>query len=292
MTSRHDYVSSGVPAPPVLDGLQSGKEVQMKTMFIILALAAMPAFSQLPTQLGRPRPNLESAAGIGNRIVTHLADGGGWKTSSTLMNLSQTKPAVFTLNIYGDNGKPQSFPFEGIGRASTVTGTLAVGGSTVIKTTGTDAAIGQGWAQLDFLGTTDSVGGFAVFSNSDGNEAAVPFESTIGQDPMLSFDNTNGYGMGVALANAGLSAMTINATFKDGSGAILGTSQFTMAQMAHTSFIFAQQWPFTAGKQGTVYFQCSDTFGPNAFGLAVLGLRFTPQGAFTSVAALEKWTLD
>jgi hypothetical protein len=261
-------------------------------MFVVLALAVTPAFSQQPRQTGRLRPSLDSAAGIGNRIVTHLADGGGWKTSITLMNLSQTKPAVFTLTVYGDNGKPQSFPFEGIGRLSTVIGTLAVGGSTVIKTTGTDAAIGQGWAQLDFSGTTDSVGGFAVFSNSNGNEAAVPFESTIGENPTLSFDNTNGFGMGVALANSDVSTMTINATFKDGSGAMLGTSQFTMAPMAHTSFIFSQQWPFTAGKQGSVYFQCSDTFGPNAFGLAVLGLRFTPQGAFTSVEALEKWTLD
>jgi len=208
------------------------------------------------------------------------------------MNLSQTKPAVFTLNIYGDNGKAQSFPFEGIGRISTVTGTLAVGGSTVIKTTGTDTAIGQGWAQLNYSGTTDSVGGFAVFSYSNGSEAAVPFESTIGRDPVLSFDNTNGFGMGVALANSDSSTMTVSATFKDGSGAILGASQFSMASMVHISFIFSQQWPFTAGKQGTVYFQCSDTFGPNAFGLAVLGLRFTPQGAFTSVAALEKWTLD
>src|ERR1035437_71235 len=213
------------------------KEVQMKTIFVMLALSAMPAFSQRPTQPGRGRPDLESAAGIGNQIVTHLADGGGWKTSITLVTLSQAKPAVFTLNLYGDNGKPQSFSFEGIGRASTVIGTLAVGGSTVIKTTGADTATVQGWAQLDYFGTTDSVGGFAVFTNSNGNEAAVPLESTIGQNPILSFDNTNGYGMGVALANAGLSAMTINATFQDGSGAILGTSQFTMAQMAHTSFI-------------------------------------------------------
>ncbi len=131
-----------------------------------------------------------------------------------------------------------------------------------------------------------------MFSNSNGNEAAVPFESSIGENPVLSFDNTNGYGMGVALANSDFSPVTINATFKDGNGSILGVRQFTMAPMSHTSFIFADQWPFTAGHQGMVYFQCSDMYGPNAFGVAVLGLRFTPKGAFTSVAAFEKWTLD
>jgi hypothetical protein len=262
-----------------------------KTLFVTLTLVAMPAFSQ-PFQNGRPRPNLESASGIGNRIVTHIADGGGWKTFITVVNLSQSKVAAFKLNLFGDDGSPQEFSFEGIGRGSAATGTLAVGGSTVIRTTGAGSAITQGWGLLDFSGTTDSVGGYAIFSNSNGSEAAVPFESTIGENPVLPFDNTNGFGMGVALANSDFTAMTVNATFKDGNGNVIGTNQFTLAPNTHTSFIFTDKWPFTAGRQGTVSFDCSDKFGSNAFGLAVLGLRFTPQGAFTSVAALEKWTLD
>jgi hypothetical protein len=271
----------------------------MKTICALLTMVTIQAFSQQPTApnprptpSGRPRPQLESAVGIGNDIITHLADGGGWKTSITLINLSQDKAATFKLNFYGDSGVAQSFSFEGIGSASTVTGTISAGGSTVIKTADTSDVNTQGWAQFDFFGTTDSVGGFAVFTNGNGNEAAVPFESSIGNDPILSFDNTNGLGMGVALANSDFSTVTVTATFKDGNGSILGVRQFTMAPMTHTSFIFANQWPFTAGHQGTVYFQCSDTFGPNAFGLAVLGLRFTPKGAYTSVAAFERWTLD
>ena len=264
----------------------------MKTMFVILALAAMPAFSQRPTQPGRARSDLESAAGIGNSIITHIADGGGWKTSIILVNLSQSKTANFKLNLLGDDGTPQQFSFEIIGNKTDVSGALAVGGSTVIKTAGTSSGVTQGWGKLDFLGTTDSVGGYAVFSNGNGNEAAVPFESTIGENPVLPFDNTNGLEMGVALANSDFIAMTINATFKDGNGGVIGTSQFTMLPNTHTSFALTDKWPFTAGKQGTVFFQCSDTFGSNAFGLAVLGLRFTPLGAFTSVAALQKWTLD
>ena len=109
---------------------------------------------------------------------------------------------------------------------------------------------------------------------------------------MLPFDNTKSYGMGVALANSDFSTMIVTATFKDGSGNVIGTNQFTMGPNTHTSFIFTDKWPFTAGKQGTVSFDCSDQFGPNAFGLAVLGLKFTPLGAFTSVSALQKWTLD
>ncbi|HYW46835.1 MAG TPA: hypothetical protein VE959_28470 [Bryobacteraceae bacterium] len=256
----------------------------------LVVLLALPAFSQRPNQ-PRAKPQVDSTVGIGNGIITHVADGGGWTTSITLINLSETKAAAFTLNFYGDNGNPQPFSFQGTGKASTLTGTLVVGGSLVIKTTGAGAAT-QGWAQFDYLSTTDSVGGFAVFTNSNGNEAAVPFETDLSENSILSFDNTNGYGMGIALANSDFSTVTINATFRDGNGAILGTDRIAMASMTHTSFVFAQQWPFTAGRQGTVYFQCSDAYGPNAFGLAILGLRFTPQGAFTSVTSFQQWTVD
>jgi hypothetical protein len=92
------------------------------------------------------------------------------------------------------------------------------------------------------------VGGYAIFGNSNGSEAAVPFESTIGENPVLPFDNTNGFGMGVALANSDFTAMTVNATFKDGNGNVIGTSQFTMVPNTHTSFIFTDRWPFTAGR--------------------------------------------
>ena len=133
------------------------------------------------------------------------------------------------MNLFGDDGTPQQFSFETIGNKTVVSGTLAVGGLTVIKTTGTtSSSITEGWGLLDFLGTTDSISSYGVFSNASGNEAAVPFESTIGEAPVLLFDNTNGLGMGVALANSDFSAMTINATFKDGNGGVIGTIQFTM----------------------------------------------------------------
>jgi hypothetical protein len=60
-----------------------------------------------------------------------------------------------------------------------------------------------------------------VFSNGKGNEAAVPFGSTIGEAPVLPFDNTNGLGMGVALANSGFTAVTIKARPKNRRAAMM-----------------------------------------------------------------------
>jgi len=90
-----------------------------------------------------------------------------------------------------------------------VTGTVGVGGSRVIKTTGGQCLGDTRVGFPDYPLTTDSVGRFAVFSNSNGNEAAVPFESWIGESPALPFDNTNGPGMGVALANSHFAAIAL-----------------------------------------------------------------------------------
>ncbi len=262
----------------------------MKTtcaLLAVLALTAMPAFSQRVNP--KPKPKIESGVGIGESIITHVADGGGWKTVITVVNLSQDKAAAFTLNFYGDDGNPKSFSIAGSGVAFGVTGALPVAGSVVIQTTGAEAAA-QGWAQFD-SSTSDFIGGYAVFVNSNGNEAAVPFESAIAGDEVLPFDNTNGYGMGVALANSDFETVTVTATCRDENGNVLGTDAFTMASMTHTSFIFSQRWPFTANRKGTVYFKTTDSFG-SAFGLAVLGLRFTPGGGFTSVASLQAYILD
>ena len=121
----------------------------MKTtcaLLAMLALSVMPAFSQRVKP--KPNPKIESGAGIGESIITHVADGGGWKTVITVANLSQDKAAAFTLNFYGDDGNPKSFSFAGIGTGSFVTGTLPVAGSMVIQTTGAGAGT-QGWAQFD-----------------------------------------------------------------------------------------------------------------------------------------------
>jgi hypothetical protein len=126
-------------------------------------LSAANAPNLRPAPMGRVRPQLESAVGIGNDIIAHLADGGSWRTSITLVNLSQTKAATYMLKFYGDSGVPQSFSFEGIGNSATLTGTISAGGSS----TGTNTVTTQGWAQCDHFNTTDSIGGFAVFTNSN-----------------------------------------------------------------------------------------------------------------------------
>ena len=281
----------------------SGCHMKMTALLVLLALAEEPAFSQqiqgsTPTKgvrgsakgNRRLKPMIASQVGTGEDIITHLADGEGWKTTITIINLSQIRTAVFYLNFYGDDGNSQSFFFEGLGDNTAIQGTLRPGGSIVLETTGV-GSLTQGWAQFDTTRTSAFVSGFSVFSNVNGNEAAVPFESDAAGNQILSFDNTGGFGMGVALANSDDLTITVSATFRNENGNVLGTDTFTMDSMTHTSFIFDQQWPFTGGQRGTVYFEPTDT-GGTASGLAILGLRFTPDNAYTSVTSLQATTLD
>jgi hypothetical protein len=206
-----------------------------------------------------------------------VTDGGGWKTEIYLINSATGgSTASFTLNFYGDGGIAQQFPFQGSGAQSTLTGSLASSESTVFKTQGSGAAT-EGWAQL--VTSSTSLTGFAVFTNTvNGNEAAVQFDQPASGDLILPFDNTNGYGTGVGIltlqSNAG---QIINANILDQNANNLGTGEVSLSALGHTSFDLANKWPVTAGQMGVVVFQRAG---------ALLGIRYNPQGAFTSVAEI------
>jgi hypothetical protein len=167
------------------------RPLQLLTLSLLAAMSANAA--------KRTHPDIDTNTAYGDSVITHVADGGGWKTTITVINLSSAKAAAFTLNFYGDDGKPKQFSFVGVGSYAVLTGTLAPAGEVIIKTTGSGTASAQGWASFDFS-TSDDISGFSVFSYSNGQEAVVPFESIIDDQQLLSFDNTGAQGMGVALA--------------------------------------------------------------------------------------------
>ena len=225
--------------------------------------------------------DIDTNTSSGDTIITHIADGGDWKTTITIVNLSSTKAAAFTLNFYGDDGAPKTFPWVGIGSHANVTGTLAPAGEMVLETAGTAVNTSQGWGQFDYSSSGD-ISGYAIFTNKNGQEATVPFESEIVQQQALAFDNSNGHTMGVALVNSNsLAVLKVAAVFCDGDGKIIGTDIFTMKPLVHTSFILRDRWPFTANRRATV------SFWTDSWGLAVLGLRVNSVFALTSVHALE-----
>jgi hypothetical protein len=256
--------------------MNKGKQMATKRSLLILTLFALSAVGAEH----RISKKIATNTTTGDNVVTHIAAGGGWKTSITVVNLSVTKAATYTLKFYGEFGELLNFSFVDIGLASHITGALNPGGSVVIETAPSSVSR-LGWGLFDYT-TSQDISGFSVFTNQDGQEAVVPFESDSSQQCALAFDNTNGLGMGVAVVNSdGYTPINVTATFRDESGNVFDKELFTLAQLAHQSFILSKQWPATANRRGTVFFES------DGYGLDVLGLRFNPQGAFTSVHSLE-----
>jgi hypothetical protein len=255
----------------------------MKTFNRMTTLLALISGMALNGFAAESRKQISTSTVIGNNVITHFASGLFWKTSITLVNLD-TVAAPYTLKFYGDDGAAKAFEFQGLGTMSTVTGTLAVGGSVVIESVPGTVAIETGWVYLD---SPNEVSGAAVFRSrpvgQPEQEATVPIESNINQKVILAFDNSQGYVMGVALVNAHSDATaTVTATFHDTDGAVIFTDTLTLTARQHVAYEMPQQWPASANRRGTVEFTTTDF----RTGISVLGLRFTPDQSFTSFHAL------
>ena len=223
----------------------------------------------------------------GGGSMAHVASGGGWQTTFTLVNTGTT-PAQVQLSFYDNSGNTQSLPLTFVQQsntastASTVSQTIAPGATLVILTQGSNAGASVvGSAQLT---TTGNLGGFAIFRyNPTGQEAVVPLETRNANSYVLAFDNTNGLVTGVALANVTNHALIVPVAVRDDAGSLLVTAVINLAANGHTSFLLTDNYPASKSKRGTVEFVT-----PPGTQISVLGLRATPGGAVTTVPVLAK----
>jgi len=236
-------------------------------------------------------PLLASVA-AGGGTFAHLASGGGWMTTLTLVNAG-TSSATIKLNFFDDQGAaltlPVAFPQTGTNLTTATVGwTLAAGATMTVVTQSPDSGPAlTGSAQLVTAGL---VSGFAVFRyNPSGQEAVVPLETRTPSSFVLAFDNTGGVSTGLAVANTTAQAASVPVTVRDDSGNVLTTQSISLPAMGHTSFMLTDAnlgYPQTAGKRGVIEFDV-----PSAGQIAALGIR--AQGrVITSVPALAKISTD
>lgn len=241
-----------------------------------------------------PSPQLTASSSFGDTVIAHVADGFGWQTTITVLNLRPTA-TTFTIACFGDNGKAQTFSWSGVGNFPTLAGTISGYGSREIATNGTGSSLSQGWCNVD---SPNDVASFAIFSYApNGQQVTVPgsrwFLENSANSLILAYNNTGGYVYGVALADStvftysGEPSDVIGVTFKDQSGNVTGTSSFQMIPGSHMSFVLTDKWPSLANTKGTITFQMQTGFISTLAGLA---MRTTPGLAFTSVEMFEPTT--
>ena len=235
--------------------------------------------------------NFANSGSMAQIASAGIAATGNWTTTFTMVNNGATATQIH-LAFFADSGAPlplplifpQTSPNPGA-PTPTFDSTLNAGAVLIIQTTGpTTQAVQTGWAQLSYNG---NVGAYAVFGQSTAGastqEAVVPLETRNPGSFVLPYDTTGGYATGVALANVSTVSANITLLIRDDSGNLLQTTTVPLAGQGHTSFDLVSRFGITAQRRGTLEFQT-----PAGGQISVLGLRFPPGPAFSTIPALAK----
>jgi hypothetical protein len=211
----------------------------------------------------------------------HIATGGGWDTTITLINFG-TSPIVARLRFWDDNGAPLSLPVVA-GQNPAVTTpsfdqTISPGASTVVDLQSQLASTVVGWAEVD-ASPAAVIGGFAIFQYQDSvtsSQGTSPLTTSTSTALFVPYDNM-GYTTGVALANQAATTASLSLKIRDANGTIIGTDSLLLAPNGHTAFVVVGKYPFTSGQRGIIEISSQSS------GVSGLGFRFSPTGSFTSV---------
>jgi len=251
-------------------GSQQPAEEDMKLAFWVAVLGTAAQAFGAETVYGGPS------------VIAQVADGDGWKTVITVVNLDDTA-ASFTLKFYGDDGMPVVFATT-TGTGNSISGSIAPRGLSTIETSGTAVALTQGWAYLD---TPATVGGTAIFrrvlAGQPNYEASEALDAGLGSRVAMPFDHLNGAATGFAIVNqTAFTPGTVSVIFRDENGAQLLTDSFPLPALGHAAFTLTQKYPQLIGKRGT--FEVS----ANGVYINVLALHFL-NGSFTTITPLQSW---
>jgi hypothetical protein len=220
--------------------------------------------------------------------MAHIAAGGGWQTTFTLINAGTSSSQV-QLSFYDNNGNALSLPLTYVQtgattNVSTLTHTIAAGATLVLLSQGSSTvSVTEGSAQLTTNGSAD-VNGFVIFRyNPTAQEAVVPLETRNPAAFVLGFDNTSGLSTGVALSNVSSQAAKVGVVLRDDAGTVLDTTTIDLSARGHTAFVLTAKYASVMNKRGTVEF---DT--PPGGQITAVGILATPTGAFTTIPVLVK----
>jgi hypothetical protein len=92
--------------------------------------------------------------------------------------------------------------------------------------------------------------------------------------------NTQGFVAAMAALNDSGSPVTATIAFRDEEGETLGTGTLALSPNSRAAFALPERFAATAGRRGAAAFSGAE--------ISVLGLRFHPQGSFTSMAPVRK----
>jgi hypothetical protein len=211
--------------------------------------------------------------------VAQVVDGGGFVNQFAIVNLD-TSQVSFQFRFWRDDGNALSLPLT-TSAPGDLAGTLAPGATIFARTSGNSAPLLQGWAEV---ASTGRIGVLAIFKlatpgNPDSEATVTGVQS--GSNIFLPFDDTQGFVTGVAVSNANpTQSVSVTMVFTSDAGA-QSNAAVTLPPHGLTAFVLPTAYPATAGVRGSI------RFSPSSPDIAVVGLRFSPNNSFTSLASFQ-----
>jgi len=243
-------------------------------------------------------------AGVVGPVIPQVVDGADWQSTIVVSNTSKV-PAHAALQFFqttdnaGDTA-PWTLPtLETIDPANIA---LAPGASVIFHSSNRTSTLSEGFGELV---ASPGVQAYVIFTlyvagrqNQDGTApAALP-----ASDIFIPFDNSTGFTSTIAVVNAGEAAETLNASIVLASGDTVTSTLPSIPAHGHVAFALATQFPELAGQQGMLELSTPAsivTASPGAQHphivpvptFSVIGLRFNPTGAFTSLPVYPAYTI-
>ena len=201
-------------------------------------------------------------------ILGQFAFGGGWYSAIYFSNGSLNQ-VTFTVNFIGDDGKPLNVPSL---NGSSVTVTLAPGGSTVLEAPNVGTTVNQGYVSVLLpVGVT----GYGVFRQSVpgavDQEAVVPLVYPNVTTLTMVYDEINSI-TAVAVVNPSNVATSITVTIEDLNGNVIATSTSPLVLQPGTKTENLLR-SIAPGLSGMVGNRGIAKFTVPSGGMVVLGLR-------------------
>lgn len=228
--------------------------------------------------------------------LAHIATGGGWQTTITVLNLAATAGSA-QITFISDSGT--LLTVSPVGQPPNYVYTLPVpaSGSVSLVLPDSGAAV-VGWANIVSL-NGNPLRGQGTFTHTQGGntwEAAVPLTPSAGSNSaciiplpssttgtqVLPFDGTANANAGIAIANITAAAQAIPIEFDDENDAVIATDTLNLGAQNHTSFLLQDHYPALAGHKGMMRLKASSA------AIAVLGIRVGGTGGVSTLFPVSK----
>jgi len=236
-------------------------------------------------------------------VIPQVVDGAGWQSTVVVSNTSSI-PAHAALQFFQTTdqaGDTQPWTLPTVENIDPADISLAPGASAIFHTPNRTSALSEGFGELV---ASPGVQAYVIFTlyvpgrqNQDGTApAALP-----ASDILIPFDNSPGFTSSIAVVNTSDAPETLTAKIALASGDTITSSLPSVPAHGHVAFALASQFPELAGQQGTLELSTTSLVIDAATGakrprivapptFSVIGLRFNPTGAFTSLPVYSAYT--